>query len=185
MTSAIRISDYQTYWNDILRPDYHDFLRNDGDLRSAFHCAVSLFHMHDWIYRSYRPEINSTVTFLDQHGNAQPVSDASTFANSISDTYPHFELVRGVANSVKHLELTPRRTRGAPTPPRNPAAPTHASNTYFSSSNLVVFGYTIWKSGEILLQMPGGADRPLSDIAESVYLMWPTFCLSKGWPLTT
>jgi hypothetical protein len=169
MAAVTRIDDYQSYWRNIATPDYNHFLRNDDDLRSAFHCAISLFHMHDWVYRAHRTQIEATFTYLDQHKRPQIVRDASNFANSISDAYSDFELIRGVANSAKHLELSPRRTKRSP-PPRNPAAPTHAANSYFSLSTVTIFGYQLWETGEIMLQMPSGLDRPLSGIATRVGL---------------
>jgi hypothetical protein len=45
MAAVTRIDDYQSYWRNIATPDYNHFLRNDDDLRSAFHCAISLFHI--------------------------------------------------------------------------------------------------------------------------------------------
>ena len=36
-----RIDDYKVYWREVVTPDYYDFLRQDDNLRGAFHCAIS------------------------------------------------------------------------------------------------------------------------------------------------
>jgi hypothetical protein len=180
MTSP-RIDNYQIYWQDVVAPDYQDFLRRDDDLRSAFHCAISLFHMHDWLYRANPAQINQTFTYRDRNGNSQLVHDPRTFANAVADLCADFELIRGIANSVKHLELTPRPNAPAP---RNPATPTHAANTYFSIASVHRFlGFTLRTAGQVMLQGPGGQDRPVTDVARTVYQFWPGLCQANGWAL--
>jgi hypothetical protein len=176
-----RINDYQLYWQEVVTPDYQDFLRHDDSLRDAFHCAISLFHMHDWLYQANAASINQTFTYLDSNRNVQSVHNAQTFANAVADLCTDFELIRGIANSAKHLELTPRPN--AP-PPRNPAAPTHAANSYFSVSYVFqILGYPIHTAGRVMLQGPGGQDRPVADVAGAVYQFWPRLCQAHGWPL--
>jgi hypothetical protein len=173
-----RIDNYAIYWREIVTQDYREFLRNDDDLRRAFHCAASLFHMHDWLYVTEESAIKVKYSFKDQHGVAQSIFDPGSFANVISDIHADFELIRGVANSGKHLQLTPRRN----TPLRHPSMPSNAANTYFSIST-VQLGPLSWTSGEIMLAMPTPPDRSLVDIATSVYEFWQTFCTANGWLL--
>jgi hypothetical protein len=45
-----KIDDYRKYWKEIVTPDYDDFFADLDNLRKAFHCAISLFHMADWLY---------------------------------------------------------------------------------------------------------------------------------------
>jgi hypothetical protein len=35
------------FWSYVVEPDYVDALKKPGDLRCAFHCAISLFHRAD------------------------------------------------------------------------------------------------------------------------------------------
>jgi hypothetical protein len=174
-----RIDNYRHYWSEIVTLDYLDFIKHDDDLRRAFHCATTLFHMHEWLYAAEEVTIRSRFRFNDKEGKSQPVGDAKAFANSIADTYPDFELIRGIANSAKHFELKPRRNA---TPPRHPAMPSHAANTYFSLSTSALGPF--FRTGEIMLQMPGGVDRSVVDLAISVWKFWPLFCSNNGWPLT-
>jgi hypothetical protein len=50
-----KVDDYKKYWAEVLEPDYQDFQASKGDLRKAFHCAGSLFHMADWLYTARNP----------------------------------------------------------------------------------------------------------------------------------
>jgi hypothetical protein len=171
-----RIDDYRVYWQEVVTPDYHDFLRQDDNLRGAFHCAISLFHMADWLYHGNSAIIDQKFTYHDRVGQTQPVRDEKTFANAIADLCSDFELIRGIANSAKHLEL-----RASAAPPRHPGAPTHAANSYFSIASISLFFGRQY--GRVMLQGPAGQDRPVADLANSVYQFWQRLCQANGWPL--
>ena len=46
-------------------PDYDDFFADLDNLRKAFHCAGSLFHMADWLYWGNKAYIDAKFTWLD------------------------------------------------------------------------------------------------------------------------
>ena len=96
-------------------------MKAQHDLRLAFHCAVSLFHMSDWVYEAEKATVDASFTFIDKNGVTQPVRNSKQFANALRDLEPDFELIRQIANSAKHLKLS----RSSP----HPGAPTHAANT--------------------------------------------------------
>ena len=171
-----RIDDYKVYWRELVTPDYHDFLRQDDNLSSAFHCAISLFHMADWLYHGNSANIDQKFTYRDRNGRAQPVRDERTFANAVADLCPDFELIRGIANSAKHLEL-----RANATSLRHPGAPTHAANAYFSVASISLFFGR--QRGRVMLQGPAGQDRAVANLAMSVYQFWQALCQVNGWPL--
>ena len=82
-----KIDDYKKYWNQVVVPDYDDFFQNLDNLRKAFHCASSLFHMADWLYWDNKAYIDANLTWLD--GSVRkPVVDEKTFANAIRDLDP-------------------------------------------------------------------------------------------------
>jgi len=123
-TVVASITDCRSFWREIVVPDYNDFTANIDDLRRAFHCAISLFHLSDWVYVAHKAHIDANFTFRERHGVARP--DERTFANALGDLHPDFDLIRGIANSAKHLVLTNRRP--------HPAAPSHAANTRVQST---------------------------------------------------
>jgi hypothetical protein len=99
-TVMANITDCRSFWRDIIVPDYNDFTAKIDDLRRAFHCAISLFHLSDWVYAAHKPYIDAHFSHRDKNGVARPVSDAKTFANALGELHPDFDLIRGIANSV-------------------------------------------------------------------------------------
>jgi hypothetical protein len=173
-----QIDDYGDYWREVVTPDYDDFLANITDLRKAFHCAISLFHMADWLYVAHEVYINATLMYLDKNGTAQRVHDEKTFANHVRDHLPDFELIRGIANSAKHLALD--------RPGPHPASPSHAANTVLQSTGYGMGGYGMGPFGgtpRVMLQGPGGNDLEFSAIAKAVFEMWPAFCAANRFAL--
>jgi hypothetical protein len=102
-----RIDNYRAFKRSILEPDLHDFMKDIGNLRKAWHCAGSLFHLHDWVYAACKSSIDSKYKFVDDSGQTKSVACAAHFANALGQKYPHFQLIRGIANSSKHFILHP------------------------------------------------------------------------------
>jgi hypothetical protein len=80
-----QIQNHKDFWNQFVIPDYDEFFAEIENLRKAFHCASSLFHMADWLYQSNKAYIDANFTFMDKNGASQKVSDEMTFANAVSD----------------------------------------------------------------------------------------------------
>jgi hypothetical protein len=172
------VQDYQTYWRDVVEPDYRDFHAKIDDLRCAFHCAITLFHMCDWVYVAHKSYIDANFSFKDKNGVAQPVNDEKTFANSLRDMCPHVELIRGIANSAKHLQL---KKSGS-----HPSSPSHAANTRVQSTGWGEGGYGQGPYGgtpRVMLQGPQGQDLEFSDIATSTYQLWKSLAQQHAWQL--
>jgi hypothetical protein len=177
MQSVHRIDDYQSFWREVVIPDFDDFMGEQSNLRRAFHCAISLFHMADWVYRGHKAYIHAHFTFTDKNGNPKSVYNEKSFANAIRDLHPDFELIRGIANSAKHLEIR----QGT-----HPASPTHAANTSSHSStwDTAEWDNDPWNSRGIILTDSGGNNYKVLALAESTYKMWSRLCQQHGWPLS-
>jgi hypothetical protein len=176
-TVVASITDCRSFWREIVVPDYNDFTANIDDLRRAFHCAISLFHLSDWVYVAHKAHIDANFTFRERHGVARP--DERTFANALGDLHPDFDLIRGIANSAKHLVLTNRRP--------HPAAPSHAANTRVQSTGFGEGGYGMGPYGgtpRVMLEGAGGEDREFSDLATSTFDMWKRLSQQHNWQLT-
>jgi hypothetical protein len=74
------------FFEQILEPDYSDFSANPTSLRLAFHTAISLFHLRDWVAR------------------AQSRSK-SALQKDLHNRCSSFAIIADVANAVKHLKL--------------------------------------------------------------------------------
>jgi len=177
-TDVSTIQDYQAYWRGVVEPDYNDFETKIDDLRRAFHCAITLFHMCEWVYIAHKQYIDSKFTYKDRNGVSQSVSDEKTFANAIRDLYPDFELIRGIANSAKHLQL---KQSGS-----YPSSPSHAANTRVQGTGWGEGGYGQGPFGgtaRVMLQGPQGQDLEFSHIATSTYRAWKHIAQQHSWPL--
>jgi hypothetical protein len=178
-TVVASVADCCSFWRDIVVPDYNDFAAKTGDLRRAFHCAISLFHLSDWVYLAHKAHIDANFTFRDKNGVARPVTDEKTFANALGDLHPDFDLIRGIADSAKHLLLS--------NPRPHPAAPSHAANTPVQSTGFGQGGYGTGPYGgtpRVMLEGPRGRDREFSDLATSTFEMWKRLSQQHNWQLT-
>ena len=177
MTTSIHIQTPHEFWDDVVVPDYDDFLGKIDDLRLALHCAISLFHMADWVYVTHKAMIDAAFTFKDKTGIPRSVSDEKEFANALGDAHRNFELIRQIANTAKHLKL--KRVSS------HPNAPSHAANTAVQGTGWGQGGFGQGPFGGaprvMLANHPGQADFEFSDIAESVFKMWQGLRIQHGW----
>ncbi|SRR5579871_46446 len=173
------ITDCRSFWREIVVPDYNDFNAAIDDMRRAFHCAISLFHMCDWVYQTHKASIDACFTFRDRDGIARSVTDEKMFANALGDLHPDFDLIRGIANSAKHLVLTNRRRP-------HPASPSHAANTRVQITGFGEGGYGKGPYGgtpRVMLEGPAGQDREFTDLAKSTFDMWLQLSQQHNWQL--
>ncbi|MBV9460171.1 MAG: hypothetical protein JO141_22025 [Bradyrhizobium sp.] len=165
------------FWSGMVEPDFEDLLSNPADLRAAFHAAISLFHMHDWVWKSDEARVRAIFNVR------KAKAEAADFADALESQYPDFGRVRGVANAAKHLELRPSSVR----PVTN--APRHAANTFVQVMGggggygvAGAYGKGEWgyaSAPRVVLE--GSTDIPFSDVAKAVYQMWETLGAAHGW----
>ena len=172
-----KIDDCQKYWSGIVEPDYQEFQANQGDVRKAFHCAISLFHMADWVYKEKGLHYWKSVglQFTNRTGAAVAVHDDKSFANALATIDQNFELVRNIANSAKHFSLSK--------PGSHPSSPSYAANTY---SSLPTFSPSVFDpavfdtTAHVMLEGPGDRDLPFLNLAKSVHETLEKFCAMHG-----
>ena len=175
-----KIDDCKKYWDEFVEPDFQDYVAQQGDLRRAFHCAISLFHMADWIYKEKGlPYWQSAgLQFTDRTGAQVTVHDDRSFGNAIAKIDPNFELIRNIANSVKHFSLTRRGS--------HPSSPSHAANTYSlppTFSPQVFSARTFDTTAKVMLEGSNGNDLHFLDLANSVRATLHDFCTIHSVPL--
>lgn len=107
------------------------------------------------------------------------VSDERAFANALRDLFPEFELIRGIANSAKHLQL---RGSGG-----HAHSPSHAANTRVQSTGWGEggFGMGPWGGSPRVMLETGSTsgDLKFSDIATTVLNMRKKLAQQYGRPL--
>jgi hypothetical protein len=163
-----KVEQFQTpddFWQGILLPDYNHFQENTGDLRSAFHSAISLFHMHDWIFEAYPDCVTANFAFTHSDGHSQNATDVGMFANALEQANSDFGLIRGIATAAKHWKVTRKK--------HQQNVPSHSSNVMSFDSHGVGSYNKIISSGDrkVMLEVEDGY-IPLDEISKGVYEMW-------------
>ncbi len=173
------VDNYRQFRTEIVEADFQDFMADKGNLRKAWHCASSLFHLHDWVYAAHKASIDAKYTFVDDQGQSRPVSRAEHFANSLGQKHSEFQLIRGIANSSKHCAL-----RTPPPGRTNPRGmPSSAANTYVITAafNSNVFQSNAFQTSNAVMLQAAGSDIEFSHIAQSVCDMWDHLFGAEGW----
>jgi hypothetical protein len=170
---------YSEFRTEIVEADFREFMAAKGSLRKAWHCAGSLFHLHDWVYAAHKAAIDAKYTYVDDHGQTKPVSKSEHFANALGQAHNDFQLVRGIANASKHFALrTPPAGRQNP-----PGMPSHAANTYVVGVGFQPRGFqknAFQMQGNVMLQAQPN-DIAFADIAQSVLGMWDRLFAAEAW----
>jgi hypothetical protein len=172
-----RIREFRTpgdFWFGMVEPDFAECEANKADLRAAFHAAISLFHIHDWVWETHSDAIRTLFTYKDRDDWEHPVSSAGSFANALEQQYPDFGRIRGIANAVKHLELRDVR------PVDNAAR--HATDTAVHVPGAGLGGYNVGNygygtpglsyAGYPRVMLAGSNDMEFFKVAEAVRQMW-------------
>jgi hypothetical protein len=174
----VKIDNYRAFKAAIVETDFQEFMAEKGSLRKAWHCAGSLFHLHDWVYQAQAKAIKAKFKFINDKKQKQRVSNASHFANSLGQAHADFELIRGIANASKHFVLrTPPPARLRPR-----GMPSHAANVYVTSVTFQPGAFqpsAFQTQGDVMLQAQP-KDIAFADLARSVKGMWDQLFVSEG-----
>jgi len=172
------------FWCGMVEPDFAECTSNKADLRAAFHAAISLFHMHDWVWKTHEQSLRASFTYTVGAKKTVAVHDAASFATSLEQQHPDFGRIRSIANAAKHLELKDIR------PVQNAAS--HAANTAVHVPGAGQGGYGVGAgygtpglsyAGPpcVMLEGPPGKEMEFYDIAKTVCDMWTTLRVKHGW----
>jgi hypothetical protein len=173
-----RIDTYKEFKRAVVEQDFQDFMADRGNLRKAWHCAGSLFHLHDRVYKANKKAIEAKYKFRDDDGEIKSIRKPEHFANSLGQQNPDFQLIRGIGNASKHFVLHP-----VPEGRINPKGmPSHAANTYVSEAAFqsTAFQANAFQTGDVKLQKDDG-DIEFAVLAESVLAMWNKLFTEEGW----
>ena len=157
------ISSARDFWTKIALPDYEEFRADPINLGKAFHAAMSLYHVVDWVWGDYKSD-------------PQRVFHAKSLENLrdyiVKQECEDFGLIRDVADSSKHFRLD-RKTATV------------------ASATQVVTRSTGWGEGRYGEGPYGGTPqvvierstdvRHFSAIAKNVCEMWERLFRQQGW----
>jgi hypothetical protein len=177
MSFARQLNTAHDYWLEMAEPDVSEFSLKRSNLRHAFHAAISLFHMADWVFKTHEAQVKAIFTFRDRTGATLAVYDSACFANALEQMQPDFGRIRGVANAAKHLSLRPHDVRPVPN------APSHAANTgvQMGAFQANAFSNSAFNTGHVVLEGDNDQHINFHTVVVSVYEMWKILISQHGW----
>lgn len=81
----------------MLVEDFDDFIEEPHSARRALHCAITAYHMHDWVWADWLKEDN------ELRGRLGIGAKKSAFASWLIARSTWFQIVASVANGTKHF----------------------------------------------------------------------------------
>lgn len=158
-TTHLKITNAREYFDEVVEPDFAEAAANSDSLRSAFHCASSLYHLHEFIFSDHKSSLN--------------FKSAREFDKDLCARSNDFKLVRDIANTAKHMELT-----------RDPQRITHIANTAVQSTGYGEGRYGAGPYGggkRVRIQVSATDYEEFSQVATNVVAMWRTMFSQNGW----
>jgi hypothetical protein len=80
----------------MLIEDFDEFLAEPGSSRRAIHCAITAYHLHEWVWGDWLKRDYSTQQKLG-------VRDLNAFRTWIESASASFPIVQDLANGTKHF----------------------------------------------------------------------------------
>lgn len=158
-TTHSKITNSREYLDEVVEPDFAEAQANPASLRNAFHCAASLYHLHEFVFAD--------------HGATLGFSKAREFDRDLCSKSAEFQLIRDIANTAKHMELT-----------RDPQRITHIANTAVQSTGYGEGGYSAGPYGgtkRVRIEVNGANYEEFSQVSASVMNMWWNMFAQNSW----
>lgn len=139
----------------MLVEDFDDFIAEPHSVRRALHCAITAYHMHDWVWADWLKDDDQLRSSLGI-GNKK-----ADFAAWLMRGSPWFQMIAAVANGTKHFIARSdfETIRVVPVPGNMPVGP-HGK------------GYLIFDLGE---EAQEHRIQPVAHILEAVVRLWRDF----------
>jgi hypothetical protein len=88
----IALNSVPEYWSQLVAPDVAELLRSPSP-RGVFQAALSVWHLHDWVWHDRNPGKNSRGTEFE------------IFRNGLIASCPQLAWLRDIADASKHRGL--------------------------------------------------------------------------------
>jgi hypothetical protein len=89
MKEKNRLRTPADFWREIVVPDFEEYRANLDDLRHALHTAISLFHVHDWVFTENKSRLCEKYLI-----NPKDRGGASKFADALERESTEFVVIR-------------------------------------------------------------------------------------------
>ena len=88
------VTDSESFYG-MLVEDFEEFLSEQHSARRALHCAISAYHLHEWMWADWLKHDKATQARLNVH-------DRNSFLSWICQHCIWFTWIRDLANGTKH-----------------------------------------------------------------------------------
>lgn len=102
---SFEIRTARQFLEDLVEPDYDDFLKEPSSSRLAIHCALACWHLFEWVWEDVLE--GDTSLWADIHDS---ISDRNSFRAYALKTCPELDIMRDIANGSKHFVAGPSST---------------------------------------------------------------------------
>jgi len=156
-----RLEGARNYFNEVLKPNFDEFMGTPSSFRTAFNLVSALLHMHEWVF-AYDKAAAETY-FRAQFARPWPLWE------HIEKVQPKAKFIRDVANASKHVVID-----------RNPSTSmSHQANTSIQTAGFGEGGYGVGRySAPSVMMSEGAGEVSLDDCARAVFDVWDTFIKS-------
>jgi len=146
------------YFEQVVGYNLATYKAEPSNLPTAYNLAISLFHMHDWVWHTY----SSTLGTGLQNARGYNVDVQANCAS--------FKHMRDLANAAKHVSLSSASTQA-----------TQITDTTAIDSGWSVgsWGTGKWGRGSIIIN-DGGTKVDFEDAADKVHAYWKELLSSLG-----
>jgi len=86
-TATFGINTARDYFENILVPNYEDFLKSQLDVKEALTCSIILWHQKDWVWSSEEARLQSKFG----------IKDINDFHNFIFSKCPDLKIIQELA----------------------------------------------------------------------------------------
>jgi hypothetical protein len=139
------------YFEQVVGYNLQQYKAQPTSLPLAYNLAISLFHMHDWVWVEHKAT-------LQAHFDAN-VASKRGFNAHVQEACHSFKYIRDVANAYKHVSLSSASTSA-----------THISNT--AATGYGEGGYGVGGYGGGIIVVDGGTRINFLTAAGKVYEYW-------------
>jgi hypothetical protein len=89
------ITNYEEFYA-MLVEDFDEFMKNRQSARCAMHCAITAYHLYEWVWGDWLKTDHATKTKLG-------ITDRASFLSWIDNKCLWFPIIQALANGGKHF----------------------------------------------------------------------------------
>lgn len=164
-----RLVDAKAFYLVVVEPDVRDFFNRPGSTRNFVHCALSLYHLADWIFI--------------HHKDSERINryrDETAYTEALIEKCPEFKTILSVANATKHAERNKRARHVIVTRP-DQAVPNYSFSSMLATDPLTTAPIATAGGGGIIVNRDDGSKISAWTLVNKVHVMWREEGQVLGW----